>query len=189
MATEKQIAANKANALKSTGPKSSEGKAIVAKNAVKFGLFSEGILLFEEKLEDFEEFSNDFKSSLCPEGALENLIFDRAICLAWRLSRIGKIERDLLEVGRGSLLSLYTLKEAGVPISGTGLGFGFSGNQEALDKLPRYESFLQRSFYKSLEELEKLQANRLLRNERKISLLKDKQAQLEGFESFSESES
>ena len=37
MATEKQIAANRANAQKSTGPKSEAGRAIAKLNAVKHG--------------------------------------------------------------------------------------------------------------------------------------------------------
>ena len=38
MATDRQIAANKANAQKSTGPKSTDGKATSARNATRHGL-------------------------------------------------------------------------------------------------------------------------------------------------------
>lgn len=38
MTTDKQLAANKANALKSTGPTSKKGKAAASKNALKHGL-------------------------------------------------------------------------------------------------------------------------------------------------------
>ena len=40
MATQKQIKANRQNAQKSTGPKTSDGKAVVSQNAVKHGLFA-----------------------------------------------------------------------------------------------------------------------------------------------------
>ncbi|MBN1506445.1 MAG: hypothetical protein JW955_06345 [Sedimentisphaerales bacterium] len=39
MTMEAQIAANRANAQKSTGPRTKTGKAIVPQNAVKHGLF------------------------------------------------------------------------------------------------------------------------------------------------------
>ena len=45
MTTQKQIEANKKNALVSTGPKSSEGKAKVANNAIKHGIFAREIII------------------------------------------------------------------------------------------------------------------------------------------------
>ena len=45
MATEAQVAANRLNAQKSSGPRTAEGKAVVAQNAVKHGLLArEGVL-------------------------------------------------------------------------------------------------------------------------------------------------
>ena len=40
MATEAQIAANSRNALRSTGPKTLEGKRIVSQNALRHGLLA-----------------------------------------------------------------------------------------------------------------------------------------------------
>ena len=45
MASEAQIAANRANAQRSTGPRSEEGKARVAQNGLKHGLCSTRVLL------------------------------------------------------------------------------------------------------------------------------------------------
>ena len=44
MATDAQIEANQANALKSTGPRTMEGKMKSRRNALKHGLASEGVL-------------------------------------------------------------------------------------------------------------------------------------------------
>src|SRR5207244_3680634 len=43
MSTSAQIEANRANSLKSTGPKTEEGKAISSRNALKHGFFSEDV--------------------------------------------------------------------------------------------------------------------------------------------------
>ncbi len=42
--TEKQRAANRANAQHSTGPRSPEGKAIVSQNAVKHGVLAQAAI-------------------------------------------------------------------------------------------------------------------------------------------------
>jgi len=44
MATQKQYLANQKNAQRSTGPRTSEGKALASKNAMKHGLLSQAIV-------------------------------------------------------------------------------------------------------------------------------------------------
>ncbi len=44
MTSDKQAQANRRNALKSTGPKTPEGKAAVRHNATKHGLLSQEVL-------------------------------------------------------------------------------------------------------------------------------------------------
>lgn len=45
MSTNRQIQANRMNALKATGPKTEVGKDIVAGNAIKHGILSKEVLL------------------------------------------------------------------------------------------------------------------------------------------------
>jgi hypothetical protein len=44
-ATQKQLAANRLNALKSTGPQSAEGRAKSKMNALKHGLRSDAVVI------------------------------------------------------------------------------------------------------------------------------------------------
>jgi hypothetical protein len=55
MATDRQIAANRLNAQKSTGPKTPEGRATVRLNSLTHGLTAKTLVLPGESEEDFEE--------------------------------------------------------------------------------------------------------------------------------------
>src|SRR5262249_5082897 len=92
MATTKQIAANRANALASTGPRTIEGKAAASRNALKHGLTAEAVVVAWENAEDFEAFRSGLFESLKPQGQLEAVLADRVACGAWRLRRAIEIE-------------------------------------------------------------------------------------------------
>ena len=54
MASQQQIDADRANALKSTGPKTPEGKAIVSQNALKHGLTAQNACVTDEDQDEFD---------------------------------------------------------------------------------------------------------------------------------------
>ena len=47
MASEKQLLANQQNALKSTGPKTTGGKALAARNSLKQGLLAKEVVVIK----------------------------------------------------------------------------------------------------------------------------------------------
>ncbi len=94
--SKKQLAANRRNAAKSTGPKASAAKAKVAKNAIKHGLRSHHIVIDGESQAEFDDFRDDLLSGFNPVGPLEQHLADRVIASIWRLNRIGKIEVELI---------------------------------------------------------------------------------------------
>ena len=77
MTSDRKAEANRQNALKSTGPKTTEGKAAVRLNAVTHGLLSEQVLLPDEDEDALRELSERLRHELQPEGELENLLVDR----------------------------------------------------------------------------------------------------------------
>lgn len=101
MATEKQIAANRLNARKSTGPRTSQGKARAAGNALKHGLLAEPALLPGEDELEFREFIEERVRELRPVGALES---DHAQLMAGQLwgllKRFPRIEAALFTSDR-----------------------------------------------------------------------------------------
>lgn len=96
MATIRQIQANRDNAKLSKGPVSEEGKAVSARNAFKHGLQSRELLLPDEAPEALEGLRESFWADLRPVGALEAMLVERVIGLAWRLRRLGRIETGVL---------------------------------------------------------------------------------------------
>lgn len=99
MASQKQIEANRRNALKSTGPKTAEGKAVVRLNALQHGVTAEAAVVpFVEHPADWEAHRAGVLDSLAPSGHLETILAERVAMLLWRLGRANRYERELIAV-------------------------------------------------------------------------------------------
>jgi hypothetical protein len=152
MTSKKKTEANRRNALKSTGPKTPEGKDAVCLNALKHGLLSRQTLLPDEEKAVLVEFSERLRSQLQPVGDLEALLVDRIVAAAWRLRRVLSVEAAIYEKERID----FRGEERGV-------GWAFirdANGQNAFSKLSRYETTIERGLYKALHELQRLQAAR-----------------------------
>ena len=111
MATEKQVAANRRDAEKSTGPRTVGGKEKSRLNAVKSGLSSpSGVaVLPTESQEEFEAFHDALLADLKPVGALQEELATGFIEDSWRLRRPPKIERGILAHGVADVEKRYLL--------------------------------------------------------------------------------
>jgi len=142
MTTTRQAEANRLNALKSTGPRTPAGRAVVAYNATKHGLLSRESLVKGESEADLVDFGKRLRAQLAPVGELELLLVDRIVSTAWRLRRLVSVETMLFnnEQTPDCAFNRY--------------------GRDKLGGLSRYEVTLERSFYKALHELQRLQAAR-----------------------------
>jgi hypothetical protein len=147
MTTERQAWANRLNASRSTGPRTPEGKARVALNAIKHGLLSRESLVKGESQLDLLDFGKRFRAQLAPVGELELLLVDRIVSNAWRLRRAVGIEAALLNAKRGDGTVLEDV-------------LSWKSDRDRLQLISRYEATLERSLYKALHELQRLQAAR-----------------------------
>lgn len=143
MTSERQIEANRQNAVKSTGPRTPGGKAVVALNSMKHGLLCREVLIQGESKADLVGFEKRLRAQLAPMGELELLLADRIISTAWRLRRTLVIEAAIFD-GNDIPSEAFTRYRGG----------------EKMALLSRYETTLERSVYKALHELQRLQAAR-----------------------------
>ncbi len=100
MTTEKQIKANQANAKKSTGATSDEGKAVIASNALKHGLFAQRLILPDENLDEYAQLIHGLVSSLNPVGTLEQLLVEKIAVATWKQLRLVRAESASIELDR-----------------------------------------------------------------------------------------
>lgn len=141
---------NKMNALKSTGPKSKEGKAIASQNAIRHGLLSQDLILKDESLEEFDLFRQGLYQSLSPIGRLEEILVEKIVSAGWRFRRLIKVEKSLFDEEDEYALSKPEFSDA----------FRRSGGSH-MQILSRYESGIEKSFYKAIHELQRIQAMRM----------------------------
>jgi hypothetical protein len=96
MTSDKQIAANRENAKKSTGPRSVGGKRKSRRNAFRHGLTAETVIGVLENVKDYEALAATINADYRPATNFELQLIGRLVSLLWRLRRATAIESGLL---------------------------------------------------------------------------------------------
>jgi hypothetical protein len=96
MTTERQIIANRQNALSSTGPRTARGKAVSSRNNTRHGLrATTPVIPRLESPEDWEQHRATTIAGLAPATVLEEALAERVALILWRLDRVARYERDV----------------------------------------------------------------------------------------------
>lgn len=85
---------------KSTGPRTSAGKARAARNALTHGLLSRNLLLPEEDPTEWAELLERLLMELDPVGTLEQTLVERIAVAIWRQKRLVRVETARIEVSQ-----------------------------------------------------------------------------------------
>ena len=88
MASDRQIAANRANARKSTGPRTAEGKAASSANALKTGIYAKSTLLPGEDPAEYDALRAEHYDQFAPANPDERDLLDLMIKYKWQLRRL-----------------------------------------------------------------------------------------------------
>jgi len=140
--------ASRKNGAKSLGPRSPEGKARSAQNALKHGMRAQKyVVLPEEDAEEFAGLEASLIEELAPVGMLQTVLARRVAVAAWRLARADRIEADLFA------------ERSWGPDATPGLALIRDGNgTRSFETLLRYRGAAMAEFWRALKTLKALQA-------------------------------
>jgi len=158
MTTQQQIEANRQNA-KLGGVKTEEGKEISKYNALKHGLLSKEVLLEKEDERSLVELGKRLRNELKPAGELEMLLADRIVANFWRLKRALEVEKNAMEWRKNYKEISFDLGDEPESQKKKKQIKAMIVNDD-MEKLLRYETTIERSIYKALHELQRMQATR-----------------------------
>ena len=172
----KRREARRKNALRSTGPRTPQGKNTVLWNALKHGLLAKEIVLpagaGRENAADFHHLLAQLLEHLAPTGILEEILVEKVASCYWRLGRVlraevGEIQKAMNDAPAARINELEVQRLLHLP----------SNTSEAeerrwleseracrtlppagvLDKILRYETTIEWQLYRALHQLERIQ--------------------------------
>ena len=144
--------ANQANARRSTGPRSLEGKAAVRLNAVRHGLAGVTALLPDEDAAEFEALLDCLQRRHAPEDESERAEVRGLAEAMWRQRRVAPLEAATLQ-------AVIELEEAGVLTADEVLAI-----PQHMLRIARYEGRIARAHDRAEARLAALKAERAARS-------------------------
>ena len=100
-------ATNRGNSLRSTGPRSLEGKARSSQNSLRYAFLSRELLLPGEDSKQLSKLRERLREEFKPKGPTEEILVQIMVSDLWRLGRLYRIE--------SAILSGETMVQADVP--------------------------------------------------------------------------
>jgi hypothetical protein len=98
MSSDRQIAANRINALRSTGPRTNRGRSRVGRNAFKHGLTARTVVSVLENDREFQDFAQRIAATYKPTTWVQEELVQRLAGILWRLRRAQAVETGLLDI-------------------------------------------------------------------------------------------
>jgi len=155
MPTAKQTAANRMNSQKSTGPRTTAGKAASRYNALKHGIFSTTQIMFDEKAEDLAELAAEYHEHHSPADPDQRFLVDTLVNNEWRLRRLRRVEAELW----GHATTAFLENNTETPACSSGDAFATAA--PIFDRLQRVVNSCERTYHRALKELRVARAHGL----------------------------
>jgi hypothetical protein len=162
-----RAAINKANAQKSTGPRTAAGKQRSSLNALRHGLTGHTIVLPSEDLAAYQRHSQSFLAEYHPTIASETTLVQSLPDTAWRVNRAAAVETNLFSLG---ITEMEERIRASHPEAETALAMAlaYREHNRAFANIGISRQRLTRQFDRTLNQLRLIQADRRANEERQL---------------------
>ena len=139
MSSARKIAANRANAQRSTGPQTIEGKQQSRYNATRHGLSGKQVVVDGEDPKRYEALLRDLIDAYQPANAAELNLVEEIAQNFWRLQRARAIEAEMFYLcGSEPVVSM--------------------NNEPAqFDRILRYMTSIERAYHRAIDQLQETQ--------------------------------
>ena len=142
--SERKLKANRANAQKSSGPKTDQGKHNSSRNATKHGLLSKDLVVSEkEDRKEFEQLLKELIEDFQPRNRVELSLVEPVAISDWRFRRA--LRAEAAEIGSDPVMAFDRV----LP------------NADETNKILRYGQTVHRQKMQVLQLLETLQQRRM----------------------------
>jgi hypothetical protein len=155
---------NRANAQRSTGPKTAEGKKHSSLNALRHGLTGQIVVMPTEDLAAYQLHLKSFTDEYNPEGATEANLVQALADTSWRLNRVAALETNLLTLGVASQLNPFSDSPQQVQ-DAFSIVAALESQSKALANLSMHSQRLSRQFERTVALLRDLQKARRAKEE------------------------
>jgi hypothetical protein len=157
--SEAQLAANRANARLSSGPKSSAGKAKSSLNALSHGLTSKTVVMAGEDTAEYTRLLTSYTNRHAPANEDELRLVQSMVDGAWRLNRMTRLESAIYLKGTIEFADKFADRS---PVERPALIEieTYLKYEKSLRNLNLQEARLRRTFDKDCAELQRLQTIR-----------------------------
>ena len=154
-----QLAANRKNAQRSTGPRTPEGKKRSCLNALRHGLSGQVVVMPDEDMQAYLAFIKDFVHDLHPVTEPEKQLAQDIANCQWRLNRSVSIENGIYALGHHDFEHVNNVDHPQIHTALTA-ATTYLHHSTKLENLSRQENRLRRTLQSSLKLYYQLQDRR-----------------------------
>ncbi len=165
--SESQLSANRANAQKSTGPRTEAGKNASRLNAFRHGITAQVINLPPEEMQAYLHFNKEQIQAHAPANPIEKQLAQTIIDTQWRLNASRAHELSLFADHHEKSEGMFQAERPEIEAAFTAMQV-LSSKMNELKLISLYEQRLNRTLQTTFKQLHDMQAERKEREQKEM---------------------